>query len=313
MLTVGVIILMAAALTAILLSRTLTKPISLLSAGAKEIGSGNLDYRIDVSSGDEIGDLAMGFNSMSQALKENINKRLEAESRACQSEKLASIGELAAGVAHEINNPLGNIISTAKLLGEDINRNGCDISAVKTDINTIIKEGRRGERIVTGLLNFSREMPLHKTLEDLPVLIDEVVISLNNRIQDKGIIIYRQYNGISNIRVDRAQMQQVFSNIILNSIHATGEGGNIRIETRMRDDNVEVEISDTGVGIPEENFKKVFNPFFTTKEIGEGTGLGLAVSYGIIKKHNGEIILESNEGQGTRCIITLPLNGMSHV
>jgi two-component system NtrC family sensor kinase len=313
MLTVGVIILMAAAITAILLSRTLTKPISLLSVGAKEIGSGNLDYRIDVSSGDEIGDLAVGFNSMSQALKENINKRIEAESRACQAEKLASIGELAAGVAHEINNPLGNIISTAKLLGEDINRNGCDISAVKTDINTIIKEGRRGERIVTGLLNFSREMPLHKTLEDMPVLIDEVIISLNNRIQDKGIIIYRQYNASSNIRVDRAQMQQVFSNIILNSIHATGEGGNIMIETRMVGDNVEVEISDTGVGIPEENFKKVFNPFFTTKEVGEGTGLGLAVSYGIIKKHNGEIILESNEGKGTRCIITLPLNGMSHV
>ncbi|MBT9536569.1 MAG: sensor histidine kinase [Nitrospirae bacterium] len=312
MLTVGVIILMAAAVTAILLSKTLTNPISLLSAGAKEIGSGNLDYRIDVSSGDEIGDLAIGFNSMSQALKENINRRIHAESRACQAEKLASIGELAAGVAHEINNPLGNIISTAKLLGEDINRNGCDVSAIKTDINTIIKEGRRGERIVTGLLNFSREMPLHKTSEDLPVLIDEVIISLNNRIQDKGIIIYRQYNASSNIRVDRAQMQQVFSNIILNSIHATGEGGNIRIETRMRGDNVEVEISDTGVGIPEENFKKVFNPFFTTKEVGEGTGLGLAVSYGIIKKHNGEIILENNEGKGTRCIITLPLNGMSH-
>ena len=249
---------------------------------------------------------------MSQALKENINKRIEAESRACQAEKLASIGELAAGVAHEINNPLGNIISTAKLLGDDINRNGCDISAVKTDINTIIKEGRRGERIVTGLLNFSREMPLHRTPEDLPVLIDEVIISLNNKIQDKRIKILREYEDIPEMYIDRAQIQQVFSNIILNSIHATGEGGEIRIETRMRGDNVEVEISDTGVGIPEENFKKVFNPFFTTKEVGEGTGLGLAVSYGIIKKHNGEIILESNEGKGTRCIITLPLNGMSH-
>ena len=312
MLTVGVIILMAAAVTAILLSKTLTNPISLLSAGAKEIGSGNLDYRIDVSSGDEIGDLAIGFNSMSQALKENINRRIHAESRACQAEKLASIGELAAGVAHEINNPLGNIISTAKLLGEDINRNGCDISAIKTDIDTIIKEGRRGERIVAGLLNFSREMPLHKTLEDLPALIDEVIVSLNNRIRDKGIILYREYNGISDIRVDRAQMQQVFSNIILNSIHATGEGGNIRIETRMRGDNVEVEISDTGVGIPEENFKKVFNPFFTTKGIGEGTGLGLAVSYGIIKKHGGEINLQSGVGKGTRCIITLPADGADY-
>ena len=89
-------------------------------------------------------------------------------------------------------------------------------------------------------------------------------------------------------------------------------GGNIRIETRMRGDNVEVEISDTGVGIPEENFKKVFNPFFTTKGIGEGTGLGLAVSYGIIKKHGGEINLQSGVGKGTRCIITLPADGADY-
>ena len=312
MLAVGLITMIAAAVSAVLLSKTLTKPISLLSGGAKEIGSGNLDYRIDVSSGDEIGDLARGFNSMSEALKDNINKRIEAESRACQSEKLASIGELAAGVSHEINNPLGNIVSIARLLNEDIGSNGCDIKAIKKDIDTIIREGRKCENIVAGLLNFSREIPLHKTPEDLAVLIDEVIISLDNKIQDKRIKILREYEDIPEIYLDRAQIQQVFSNIILNSIHATGEGGNIRIETRMRGDDVEVEISDTGAGITEENLKKVFNPFFTTKEVGAGTGLGLAISYGIIKKHGGEINLENAEGKGTRCIITLPSNGISH-
>lgn len=312
MLTVGAIILIVSAITAVLLSKTLTKPISLLSKGAKEIGSGNLDYRIAVFSGDEIGDLAKGFNSMSEALKENIHKRIEAESRACQAEKLASIGELAAGVAHEINNPLGNIISISRLLNEDIDSNGCDINAIKKDIGTIIREGRKCEDIVVGLLNFSREIPLHKTLENLNDLIDEVLAIFNNRFYDKGISLYREYSEIPEVYVDRAQIQQVFTNIILNSIHATGNGGNIKVKTKMNRDSVDVEISDTGVGISKENIKKVFNPFFTTKEVGKGTGLGLAISYGIIKKHNGEITLESDEGKGTRCIITLPLNGVQY-
>ncbi len=107
-------------------------------------------------------------------------------------------------------------------------------------------------------------------------------------------------------------MQQVFSNIILNSIHATEGGGSIGIATKMKGGDVAVEISDTGVGIPEENFKKVFNPFFTTKEVGEGTGLGLAISYGTIKKHGGEISLQSVAGRGTRCIITLPADGAGY-
>jgi two-component system NtrC family sensor kinase len=278
MLTVGAIILIASAITAVLLSRTLTKPISLLSKGAKEIGSGNLDYRIAVFSGDEIGGLARGFNSMSEALKENINKRIEAESRACQAEKLASIGELAAGVAHEINNPLGNIVSISRLLNEDIDSNGCDINAIKKDIDTIIREGRKCEDIVAGLLNFSREMPLHKTLENLNDLIDEVLAGFNSRFYDEGISLYREYSEIPEVYVDRAQIQQVFTNIILNSIHATGNSGNIKVKTKMNRDSVDVEISDTGVGISKENIKKVFNPFFTTKEVGKGTGLGLAIS-----------------------------------
>ncbi len=312
MLTVGIIVMIASAISAVLLSKTLTRPISLLFMGAKEIGSGNLDYRINVSSGDEIGDLARGFNSMSEALKESIAKRIEAESRVCQAEKLASIGELAAGVAHEINNPLGNIISIARLLREDMENKGYDINAMNTDIDTIIKEGKKCEGIVTGLLNFSREMPLYKTLENLSGLIDEVIISLNNKIQDRRIGVYKEYKEIPEIYVDRAQMQQVFSNIILNSIHATGRGGNIGIMTKMKGEDAVVEISDTGTGIPEENLKKVFNPFFTTKEVGEGTGLGLAISYGIIKKHGGEIRLQSEAGKGTRCIITIPANGVDH-
>lgn len=312
MLIVGVITVLASAMTVVLLSRTLTKPINLLSRGAMKIGAGDLDYRITASSGDEIGDLAREFNSMSGALKENINKRIEAEARAYQSEKLASIGELASGVAHEINNPLGNIISISRLLRDDIG--SINIDDIKADIDTIIREGRKCERIITGLLNFSRETPLYKTHEDIATLIDEVVVSLNNKIQDKRIVIHKEYTEeLPEIYVDRAQIQQIFSNVILNSIHATGEGGNIRIGIKRRGDDVEVEISDTGVGIPMENMKKVFNPFFTTRAVGEGVGLGLAISYGIVKRHRGEIIIESEVGKGTRCIVILPVNGVADV
>jgi two-component system NtrC family sensor kinase len=141
-----------------------------------------------------------------------------------------------------------------------------------------------------------------------------VVVSLNNKIQDKRIVIHKEYTkGLPEIYVDRAQIQQIFSNVILNSIHATGEGGSIKIGLKRRGDDVEVEISDTGVGIPMENMKKVFNPFFTTRAVGEGVGLGLAISYGIVKKHGGEITIESEVGKGTRCIVILPVNGAADV
>jgi len=115
------------------------------------------------------------------------------------------------------------------------------------------------------------------------------------------------------IYVDNAQMQQVFSNIILNSIHATGEGGTIMIASRTHTNGVRVDISDTGVGISKENIKRVFDPFFTTKDVGEGTGLGLAISYGIVQKHMGSINIESELGKGTRCVIILPCDGGSYV
>ncbi len=314
MVTVGAITLIAAGIAVILLSKTLTKPINLLSQGAKEIGEGKLDHRITVSSGDEIGDLAKSFNSMSTALKESIEKKMEADARVCQAEKLASIGELAAGVAHEINNPLGNIISTARLLRQDIDSNGCDGEAIKADIDTIIREGRRCERIIGGLLNFSREIPLHKSMENINCFLDDVVYGLRYKIEDKGLIVYKEYGeGLPLIYVDKAQIQQVFSNIILNSIYATEKGGSIKVTTRPYNNGVEVEISDTGIGIPEDNMKKVFNPFFTTKEVGEGTGLGLAISYGIVQRHRGSITLESEPGMGTKCIIVLPCDGVGHV
>lgn len=314
MVAVGAITLIAAGIAVILLSKTLTKPINLLSQGAKEIGEGKLDHRITVSSGDEIGDLAKSFNSMSTALKESIEKKMEADARVYQAEKLASIGELAAGVAHEINNPLGNIISTARLLRQDIDSNGCDREAIMADIDTIIREGRRCERIIGGLLNFSREIPLHKSMEDINCFLDDVVYGLRYKIEDKGLIVYKEYGeGLPLICVDKAQIQQVFSNIILNSIYATEKGGSIKVTTRPYNNGVEVEISDTGIGIPEDNMKKVFNPFFTTKEVGEGTGLGLAISYGIVQRHRGSITLESDPGMGTKCIIVLPCDGVGHV
>ncbi len=310
MITVSVITFLIVAIAAVLLSRTLTKPITLLSKGAREIGEGNLDHKIAVSSGDEIGKLAKSFNAMSAALKKSIEGKLDAEMRACQAEKLASIGKLAAGVAHEINNPLGNVISISRLLKQDIHNGNNNMEAIRADIDTIIKEGMRCERIIGGLLNFSREVPLHKSMEDINSLIDEVIHGLRYRIEDKKLTVCRDYEKrLPMTYVDKAQIEQVFSNIILNSIHATGEGGTIKIASRAHLQGVEVEISDTGSGISKENITQVFDPFFTTKDVGEGTGLGLAISYGIVQKHMGSINIESELGKGTRCIIILPCDG----
>jgi len=222
-----------------------------------------------------------------------------------QSAKLATIGKVTAGIAHEINNPLNNIYLTAEVLLEDLPNIEC---AERLEmVNDILKQADRAREVVHHLLAFSRTRKA-TTLEnvDLAVLIQQTLAFLKNQIRIGQVAVHTEMpekpvmvNGNAN------QLQQVFVNIILNGVQAMGPGGVLTLKVETADHMGRVVIRDNGPGIPEEVKTRIFDPFFTTKS--EGTGLGLSVSNSIIEEHNGKITLESIEGKGTTFYIALPL------
>jgi signal transduction histidine kinase len=270
-----------------------------------------------------------------------LNARLSmAQEQLVQSEKLASIGQLAAGVAHEINNPIGYVFSNFETLGTYIGRMlqmfkayqeaeasigssavlaqlgetraGIDLDFLIEDIPVLMAESREGitrvRKIVQDLKDFSR-VDTHLTWQwaNLHAGIDSTLNIVSNEVKYKADVV-KEYGEIPDIECLPSQLNQVFMNIVVNGAHAiTGERGRITIRTGSAGDSVWVEISDTGAGIPKEIQPRIFDPFFTTKPIGGGTGLGLSLSYGIIQKHHGQIEVHSEPGHGTSFRITLPV------
>lgn len=227
-----------------------------------------------------------------------------------QSEKLASMGQLAAGVAHEINNPLGVVLMYAHLLLEKYGKD----AAMKDDLHLIAEQADRCKKIVGGLLNFARK---NKTILQPTDIYDVIERAIHSVPNEKGVEIMIE-NKLENriAEVDSDQISQVFSNLIANAIAATGAAGLITTVIDGDDKNLIIKVIDSGTGIAKENISKVFEPFFTTKQIGDGTGLGLAVTYGIVKMHRGDIIVESNADPqkgptGTTFTVALPRIGMN--
>ena len=275
----------------------LTRPMRSLVIGAQEIGKGNFGYKIEPgSTGDEIQILSDAFNQMSHSLKE----KEKLEKQLLQSDKLATIGQLAAGVAHEINNPLGNIsLYTQMLLKKTGDEN------TKEKLTLINDETNRAAQIVKGLLDFARQSELKLTHIDINKEIEKVLSIMAPQL--KEIKVITEFDPVPHILADSSQIQQVIMNLLKNSIQSITKKGVIMIKTATKNDYVEIDISDNGCGIPEEDLNKIFDPFFTTKEMGKGTGLGLSISYGIIKRHNGSIEVKSDIGKGTIFTIKLPV------
>jgi signal transduction histidine kinase/CheY-like chemotaxis protein len=222
-----------------------------------------------------------------------------------QSEKLASIGQLAAGVAHEINNPMGVILGFAqgilKTLPED--------DSLRNPLTAMEKESLRCKRIVQNLLDFARHSEPTPHLTNINELIDASCDLVEHQTSLQNVKLVKGYDpALPSIRADPNQLQQVFINIMLNAYQAMPDGGTLHITTRTTGSELQVIFADTGRGIPSENVQHIFDPFFTTKEVGEGTGLGLSVSYGIVKAHGGDIEVESQAAKGTTFVIKLPLD-----
>lgn len=357
MLNIMLLVIAIGILLAITIANLISKPLEQLSKAAKQITDGDFSIKVEKSPFEEVNDLIFSYNQMGFQLNElysslelkvqertialeQANYKLqETQAMMVHSEKMRSLGELVAGIAHEINNPVnfihGNIIilqnyvddlmslidlyeansenfpddikQKIKKLKEDI-----DLDFLRTDINDLIRSCKEGtdrtKNIILDLKNFSRMEERVLTQFDIPKEIDTTLNILNNKLKNRITIVKNYSPDAPKIEAYGGQLNQVFMNIIDNAQDAMQPTGTLTINVYRQDENVKIEFIDTGSGISKENISKVFDPFFTTKAVGKGTGLGMSISYRVIKDHDGTIEIDSEVGKGTKFTITLPIN-----
>jgi two-component system NtrC family sensor kinase len=295
---IAVATILLAILIAIPLAWSISRPLAGLANATHRVAEGDWTVRARPEGYVEMRTLAHSFNTMIESLN-------DAQEQLIQKEKLASVGQLAAGVAHEINNPLGSVLLYADILHKET---PIDDQQQREDLQMIIREATRCKTIVNDLLNFSRQNEILAQDTDVNHMLAEIAEQSRKQVLFQGIEITTDLDPeLDNIQADPLQLHQVFSNLVNNAAEAMPNGGKLAIRTHEGPvpGYISVEVQDTGVGISEENMKKLFTPFFTTKPIGKGTGLGLAITYGIVKMHRGQIRVQSEEGKGTKFIISL--------
>jgi signal transduction histidine kinase len=355
-----VVAVILAAVFATVLVRLITVPVTQLAEAAGAVASGNVDVELDVLANDEIGDLSRSFNQMTASLRKardeimsqqaelrRANEELgdknhdledamrllrETQQQLVMQEKMASLGNLVAGVAHEINNPIGAVKSAADTSSRSIDLvcraldEGVDLDEIKegkrfqtalqilknnNDVTLTASERIAG--IVKSLRNFARLDEAEFQEADIHEGIDSTLTLLHHGIKNR-IAVTKNYGEVPRIPCYPNQLNQVFMNVLSNAAHAIVDRGVVTITTKRRGDDVVIEVSDDGSGIEADNLEKIFDPGFTTKGVGVGMGLGLSITYNIVKRHNGHIAVESEPGRGTTVTITLPttqLRGVS--
>lgn len=257
---------------------------------------------------DRIAALGETFNNMMAMLEEKVEEREQLQEQLIQSTKLAAIGELAANIAHEINNPLTGVLGFASLMLRDC---GSD-DPRRRGLETIERETMRARDIVRNLLDFARQDGLKRRRADIRDVVEDTLLLLRKQAELAGVEVSLSFaDNIPQVYVDVNQMKQVFINVLNNAIHAMPDGGELRIDVHAAKPDsqkpwVEVSFRDTGMGIPPDKLLKVFDPFFTSKDVGEGTGLGLSVSQRIVEEHGGAITVESQVGHGSTFTVKLP-------
>ena len=292
-----------------LLANKIMNPVHQLIKASQEVSEGSLTPEIGPLSKDE--EMRVLQNTFKDMVASMVRRRAEAENRLIQSEKQASVGRLAAGVAHEINNPLTGVLTFTHML---LRRKDIE-DDIRSDLQTIAESTERVRKIVKGLLDFSRQIKLDKEPTEINRLVGSAISLMDNQALVKGVTItFNPGENLPMLTLDRNQFQSVLLNMIINALDATEPGGTINIYTATGlsasdtgHKGVEITIADTGCGIPADNLDKLFDPFFSTKEVGQGTGLGLSVSYGIVQRHGGTIRVQSELGKGSTFFIWIPI------
>jgi len=306
------------------LSKAILSPLQKLETTVRRVSEGDFDLRLDLQGDVETVSLQKSFNTMldtlnlsRESLERTVHLLQEKSIQLIESEKLASIGILASGVAHEINNPLANISLTA----ETIKETGKDLTDAELVelVGDILSQTDRATAVVANLLGYATSMKNSRTGdEDICAVVTQSITMVAHELKLHDIDLVQQIPVAPlMVKGNRGRLEQVFVNIMLNAVQAMDHKGVLSVTVRpdgnSAGNDAVIEIADTGPGITEENIKKIFDPFFTTKSAGEGTGLGLYVSYGIIQEHGGEIQVESTQGIGTLFRIRLPRSATEHV
>jgi len=367
----GIILILVASIISYIIIRSIFKRFDILQKGAARIAAGDYGGNFPTEGNDELTKVMVGFNTMEGALKKSVSTQLKTQkmleklnqelelrvkrrtsklsktleelkqmqNQLLQSEKLASLGQLSAGVAHEINNPIGFISSNITSLSQYIDeifkllatyeeaenqlqdskllmniqtiKEEVDIDFVKEDIKDLILESEDGvsrvKKIVQDLKNFCHVDDEEWQLLDIHNALDSTLNIIQNEIKYKANVI-QEYGDIPLVECIQSQLNQVFMNLLVNAAHAIEEQGCITIRTGHDGNNwAWVQVSDNGKGIEKEHLKKIFDPFFTSKPVGTGTGLGLSLSYGIVQKHNGRIEVDTTVGKGSTFTVWLPV------
>jgi two-component system, NtrC family, sensor kinase len=306
------------------ISYQIIKPVHRLMRASREVAGGSVTPNIGrISKDPEIAILQTTFTDMVEAMK---RRRSESRNQILHSERQAAVGRLAAGVAHEINNPLTGVLTYTHMLL----RRGDIIDEVRADLQVIAESTERVRKIVKGLLDFSRQTRLDPESTDINRLIEATLKLTENQALLKGVaLVFEAGENLPMIKLDRSQIQSVLLNMVINALDASDPSGVITLKTSetlsARDitlkasempsaretgqRGIDIMVADTGCGIPPENLHKIFDPFFSTKEVGKGTGLGLSVSFGIVKEHGGNIRVQSETGKGTIFHVWLPVEG----
>jgi two-component system NtrC family sensor kinase len=325
-------IVVASLLVGLFVHNLIYLPLRDLESGAQRLAADDLDQPIPVRSSDEFGKLASSFNTMTSALRNSrtqlrdwahtlehkVEKRTQelrrAQAETMRGEKLASVGLLASGVAHELNNPLTGILTFSHLVRQKMP----DKSPDAEDMDLVIRETKRCAAIIKRLLDFAREKLPEEKFTNLNQVIEDTVHIVEKAAHLRDIVFTLDLDRtLPPIWIDADQIKQVIMNMLVNAQHAIEEKGSITVSTRRSahpqapaqaaESMVAISIVDTGCGIPEQNLRRIFDPFFTSKDVGKGTGLGLSVSHGIVEAHGGLIEVESKVGEGSTFRVFLPL------
>jgi len=304
-------ILIIALLISLVLSnfgvRTIARPVRELSDNLLSYARGEQVPSVTTNTPiDEIRDLEKAFNTMANSLDRASNERDQAQHMMLQSDKLASIGQMAAGIGHELNNPLNNILSYAKLIEREMGEGNQNLSS---DLKSLKEETIRASDIVKGILNFARQVPPQYAPFEVEKWLQDTLNLVRQTAKTAGINLAYECKDNITIEADRGQLQQALINLLINAIQASERNSEVKVILEQSDQNIVISVIDEGEGITEAVLDSIYDPFFTTKPEGEGSGLGLSVCLGIIERHQGKLMIKNNPDRGVTATMIIPVKG----
>lgn len=294
-----------------------SRPVARVVEKARRVGSGDLTGPLILAQRDELGELAVEMNRMCDRLVEEGQARAQMQSQLRLAERLTTVGKLASGLAHELGTPLNVVAGRARLIANGEVEN----ASARASGQIIVDQAERMTKLIRQLLDFARPRPPHKTLQALAPIAERAVALLAPMAKKANVELQVLAAHAIELSVDESQLQQVITNLIVNALHATPSGGHIDISVEQVQVAAPADVGggtrlcgaltvrDSGHGMDDATRARVFEPFFSTKDVGEGTGLGLSVSWGIVREHGGWIAVDTTLGQGSAFTVYLPVQG----